>query len=136
MTQEAATDSRPEPRPAFWDRHFNDPVIGAFLNEAVSELVDEIGGPGRGISWAITILGSGETPPSPRAARRRAPRMRRNVPSTMGLHAQWFEAGSMYSLETRPWTAAGPDMPVPPLPSESGPSYPYRWSPQRCSVLP
>jgi hypothetical protein len=61
MTQEAATDSRPEPRPAFWDRHFNDPVIGAFLNEAVSELVDEIGGPGRGISWAITILRSGET---------------------------------------------------------------------------
>jgi GAF domain-containing protein len=61
MTQEAATDSRSEPRAAFWDRHFNDPVIGAFLSEMVSELVDEIGGPGRGISWAITILRSGET---------------------------------------------------------------------------
>ena len=61
MTQEAATDRRPEPRAAFWDRHFNDPVIGAFLSELVSEFVDEIGGPSRGISWAITILRSGET---------------------------------------------------------------------------
>ncbi|SFT85438.1 GAF domain-containing protein [Arthrobacter sp. ov118] len=61
MTQEAATDRRPEPRAAFWDTHFNDPVVGAFLSELVSELVDEIGGPSRAISWAITILRSGET---------------------------------------------------------------------------
>ena len=60
MTQAAASDSRPEPGAAFWDRHFNDPVIGAFLSEMVSELGDDIGGPGRGINWAITILRSGE----------------------------------------------------------------------------
>jgi hypothetical protein len=60
MTQEAATERRPEPRAAFWDRHFSDPVIGAFLSEVVSELVGELGAPDRGISWAITILRSGE----------------------------------------------------------------------------
>ena len=61
MTQRTAPDSRQDPHAAFWETHFNNPDIGAFLGEAVSELVGDIGGPGRGISWAITFLRSGET---------------------------------------------------------------------------
>lgn len=61
MTQGTAADSRRDPHAAFWDAHFNDPDIGAFLGEVVSGLVHDIGGAGRGISWAITLLRSGET---------------------------------------------------------------------------
>ena len=60
MTQVTATDGRQDPHAAFWDMHFNDPDIGAFLSEAVREFVDDIDGSGRGISWAITLLRSGE----------------------------------------------------------------------------
>ena len=60
MTQGTATDSRQDPHAAFWETHFNNPDIGAFLSEVVSELVGDIGGPSRGISWAITFLRSGE----------------------------------------------------------------------------
>ncbi|PVZ58012.1 GAF domain-containing protein [Arthrobacter sp. H-02-3] len=61
MTQGTAADGRRDPHAAFWDVHFNDPDIGAFLGEVVTGLVRDIGGPGRGISWAITLLRSGET---------------------------------------------------------------------------
>jgi len=60
MTQGTPGDGRQDPHASFWELHFNDPDVGAFLSEAVSELVDEIGGPGRGISWAITMLRSAE----------------------------------------------------------------------------
>ena len=30
--------------------------IGVFLHEAISEFVNDLGAPGRGISWAITLL--------------------------------------------------------------------------------
>ncbi|RKR20045.1 GAF domain-containing protein [Arthrobacter oryzae] len=60
MNQGTATDRRQDLHAAFWVTHFNNPDIGAFLSEAVSELVDRVGGPRRGISWAITVLGSGE----------------------------------------------------------------------------
>lgn len=60
MNQGTATDRRQDLNAAFWETHFNNPDIGAFLSEAVSELVDSVGGPRRGISWAITVLGSGE----------------------------------------------------------------------------
>ena len=54
MTQGTARDGRQDRHASFWELHFNDPDVGAFLSEAVSEFVDDIGGPGRGISWAIT----------------------------------------------------------------------------------
>ncbi len=60
MNQGTATDRRQDLHAAFWETHFSNPDIGAFLSETVSELVDGIGGPRRGISWAITVLGSGE----------------------------------------------------------------------------
>jgi GAF domain-containing protein len=60
MNQGTATDSGQNLHTAFWETHFNNPDIGAFLSEVVTELVDGIGGPSRGISWAITLLGSGE----------------------------------------------------------------------------
>ena len=60
MTQGTATDSRQDPHAAFWDIHFNDPDIGAFLGNAMREFLDDIGGSDRGISWAITLLRSGE----------------------------------------------------------------------------
>jgi GAF domain len=60
MTQGTATDGREDRHASFWELHFNDPDIGAFLSDAVGEFVNDIGGPGRGISWAITLLGSGE----------------------------------------------------------------------------
>ena len=61
MNQVTATNKRQELHTAFWETHFDNPDIGAFLSEVVTELVDGIGGPSRGISWAITVLGSGET---------------------------------------------------------------------------
>ena len=60
MTQGTARDGREDRHASFWELHFNDPDIGAFLSDAVGEFVNDIGGPGRGISWAITLLGSGE----------------------------------------------------------------------------
>jgi hypothetical protein len=60
MTQGTPSDGRQDGHASFWELHFNDPDVGAFLSEAVSEFVDDIGGPGRGISWAITLLGSAE----------------------------------------------------------------------------
>ena len=60
MTQGTATDSREDRSRLLLGLHFNDPDIGAFLSDAVGEFVDDIGGSGRGISWAITLLGSGE----------------------------------------------------------------------------
>ncbi|MFF2242853.1 GAF domain-containing protein [Arthrobacter sp. NPDC058130] len=60
MTLGTARDGRPDRSASFWELHFNDPDIGAFLSDAVGEFVSDIGGPGRGISWAITLLGSGE----------------------------------------------------------------------------
>jgi GAF domain-containing protein len=61
MTQVTPEGSRQDPLAAFWDVHFNDPAVGAFLSDVVSELIDEIGGSGRGIDWGITLLRSGET---------------------------------------------------------------------------
>lgn len=60
MTLGTARDGRQDRQASFWELHFNDPDVGAFLSEAMSEFVDDIGGPGRGISWAITLLGSAE----------------------------------------------------------------------------
>src|SRR6478752_4598652 len=60
MKQGTAPARGQDLHPAFWATHFNNPDIGAFLREVVTELVDGIGGPSRGISWAITVLGSGE----------------------------------------------------------------------------
>ena len=60
MTQGTARDGRQDRYASFWELHFNDPDVGAFLSEAVSEFVDDIGGPGRGISWAVTLVGSAE----------------------------------------------------------------------------
>lgn len=60
MTQGTAGEGRPDRHASFWELHFNDPDIGAFLSAAVGEFVHDIGGPARGISWAITLLGSGE----------------------------------------------------------------------------
>jgi hypothetical protein len=60
MTQGIARDGRQDRYASFWELHFNDPDVGAFLSEAVSEFVDDIGGPGRGISWAVTLVGSAE----------------------------------------------------------------------------
>ena len=61
MTQGTAPDSRQNPHADFWEMHFKDADVAAFLSEVVSELVDDIGGPSHGISWAITLIRSGET---------------------------------------------------------------------------
>lgn len=61
MTQVTPEGSRQDPHAAFWDMHFTDPAVGAFLSDVAGDLVDEIGGPGRGVSWGITLVRSGET---------------------------------------------------------------------------
>ena len=41
---------------AVWEVRFDSPDIETFLHDAISEFVDDLGAPGRGISWAITLL--------------------------------------------------------------------------------
>ncbi len=134
MTQGTPGDGRQDPHASFWELHFNDPDVGAFLGEAVSEFVDEIGGPGRGISWAITLLRSAEALTLTAGSAPRVPRMRRSDPSTTGRPARRFAAVNLCSWATPPWSAAGPGTLAPPQLSESSPWYPFHWSHNRYSM--
>jgi hypothetical protein len=117
MTQGIARDGRQDRYASFWELHFNDPDVGAFLSEAVSEFVDDIGGPGRGISWAVTLVGSAEA-------------------LTLTAGSAPARAADEAQRSTLPWSGAGPDTPAPPQPSGSGPSYPFHWHHKRSSMPP
>jgi GAF domain-containing protein len=41
---------------ARWELRFDSPDIDSFLHEAIGEFIGDLGAPGRGISWAITLL--------------------------------------------------------------------------------
>lgn len=56
MTQELSSDNGPIADAAVWEMRFDSPDIDTFLHEAISEFVDDLGPPGRTISWAITLL--------------------------------------------------------------------------------
>lgn len=56
MTQQIPADDAQTADAAVWEMRFDNPDIDTFLHEAISEFVDELGTPGRGLSWAITLL--------------------------------------------------------------------------------
>lgn len=61
MTEEIAAGSGQELHAAYWEMRFDSRDIGDYFRAAMGELVEDIGGTGRGISWAITVLRSGDT---------------------------------------------------------------------------
>lgn len=60
MTEGSAADSGQAPDTAVWESRFDSGDIGAYFRDAMGEVVDDIGGLARGISWAITVIRSGE----------------------------------------------------------------------------
>ncbi|MDQ0819594.1 GAF domain-containing protein [Arthrobacter sp. V4I6] len=56
MTQEISADNAQVADAGLWEIRFDSPDIDTFLHEAIAEFVDDLGAPGRGISWAITLL--------------------------------------------------------------------------------
>lgn len=60
MTEGSAADSGNAPHTAVWEARFDSRDIGAYFRDAMGEFVDDIGGLARGISWAITVIRSGE----------------------------------------------------------------------------
>jgi hypothetical protein len=56
VTQEISADSAKMADAAVRGTRFDSQDIGVFLHEAISEFVNDLGAPGRGISWAITLL--------------------------------------------------------------------------------
>jgi GAF domain-containing protein len=62
MPERIAADTGPGPNlpAAFWEMGFNNRDIATFLREVIVEFAEDIGSPVRGISWAITLLRSGD----------------------------------------------------------------------------
>jgi GAF domain-containing protein len=56
VTQEIASDNAQTADAAVWEIRFDSPDIDTFLHEAIGEFVGDLGAPGRGISWAISLL--------------------------------------------------------------------------------
>lgn len=56
MTQEISAENAQMANGAVWEIRIDSPGIGMFLQDAIGEFVDDLGAPGRGISWAITLL--------------------------------------------------------------------------------
>lgn len=56
MTQEISADKAQMADAALWEIRFDSPDIDTYLHEAISEFVDDLGAPGRSITWAITLL--------------------------------------------------------------------------------
>jgi hypothetical protein len=56
VTQEISAESAQTADAAVWETRFDSQDIGVFLHETIGEFVNDLGAPGRGISWAITLL--------------------------------------------------------------------------------
>jgi hypothetical protein len=56
VAQEISADSAQMADAALWEIRFDSPDIDTFLHAAIGEFVNDLGAPGRGISWAISLL--------------------------------------------------------------------------------
>lgn len=61
MAERTAADTTGEPPAAFLDLVLDSAEVGAFLRSVMGDMMEELGGAGRGMGWAITIVRAGMT---------------------------------------------------------------------------